>query len=132
MVVLYWAHTRASVLMSVGSGQSTMGTPSRSGIMNVSVNPKEWNRGRSAVITSVRRSLMMWSPCCAFEMIFLCVSSTPFGEPSEPELKRMTASSESLAEVNQSLRRMGLGVAMTMNVEKIRSNVVIFASSSSR
>ena len=53
MVVLYWAHTRASVLMSVGSGQSTMGTPSRRGRINVSVNPNEWNSGSRAVITSL-------------------------------------------------------------------------------
>ena len=58
MVVLYWAHTRASVLISVGSGQSTIGTPSKSGKMKVSVNPKEWNSGSSAVITSVRQSFM--------------------------------------------------------------------------
>lgn len=54
------------------------------------VRPKEWNTGSTLNTLSVGLKSMLAAACVALARILRCVSTTPLGAPSDPDVNRMT------------------------------------------
>ena len=93
---LNWAHMRETRRASVGSGQVATGTPSTRHNIVVIEKPNAWNSGSEPRNTSSAVGKRTLSHCLMLPIKFRCVSSTPFGRPSEPELKIIVATSSRL------------------------------------
>ena len=73
-----------------------MRTPETSGSTSPAVSPKEWKTGSTLNTLSVRPKSMRAAACAAFASMLRWESTTPFGVPSEPEVKRIAAGSSGL------------------------------------